>query len=135
MGDLLHLHDSHGRVQRLIPWFVNGSLDESDEALVNAHCEECGECRADIARERELRAAIAGMPFDADGGWTTLRDKVLQRPPPARRGLGPSLRRPVALGWRLRRHSGVTAAVTTASLTAVTAASAPCRGAAARRVR
>lgn len=125
MGDLLHLHDSHDRVQRLIPWFVNGSLDQSDEALVRTHCEECGECRADIAREKELREAIAGMPFGADRGWSALRDKVLQRPPSARRGLGPSLRRPVALGWALAGQLAVAASVALAFIILAPAESEP----------
>ena len=125
MGDLLHLHDGHGRVQRLIPWFVNGSLDASDEALVRTHFEECGECRADIAREEELREAIAGMPFGADRGWTGLRDKVLQRPPSARRGLRPSLRRPVALGWALAGQLAVAASVAVAFITLAPADSEP----------
>ena len=114
MGDLLHLHDTHGRVQRLIPWFVNGSLDPRDEALVSAHCESCGECRADVAREKELREAISSMPSDADRGWTILRDKVLQRPPPSRRGMVPSLRRPIALGWALAGQLAVAASVAVA---------------------
>lgn len=117
MGNLLHLHDSHGRVQRLIPWFVNGSLDESDEELVNAHCRECGECRADVAGEKELREAIASMPSGADRGWTGLRDKVLQRRSPAERWIGWSLRRPVALGWAMAGQLAVGASVAAAFLT------------------
>lgn len=116
MGDLLHIHDSHGRVQRLIPWYVNSSLDESEEALVRTHCEDCGECRADVAREKELREAIAGMPSGADRGWTALREKVLQRPPPAKRRIGASLRRPVALGWALAGQAAVAAGVAVAFL-------------------
>ena len=116
MGDLLHLHDTHGRVQRLIPWFVNGSLEESDQELVRAHCQECGECRADIAREKELREAIASLPSGADRGWTGLRDKVLKRPPPAERGIGSSLRRPVALGWAVAGQLAVAASVAVAFL-------------------
>jgi hypothetical protein len=117
VGDLLHLHDGHGRVQRLIPWFVNGSLDERDQELVRAHCKECGECRADIAREQELREAIASLPSGADRGWAGLRDKVLKRPPPAERGIGWSLRRPVALGWALAGQLAVAASLTLAFLT------------------
>lgn len=117
MGDLLHLHDSHGRVQRLIPWFVNGSLDETDEALVRAHCKECGDCRADIAREKELREAIASLSSGPDRGWAGLRDKILQRPPPAERGIASSLRRPVPLGWAVAGQLAVAASVAIAFLT------------------
>lgn len=125
MGDLRHLHDSHGRVQRLMPWFVNGSLNASDEELVRTHCRECGECRADIAREKELREAIATLPAGADRGWAGLRDKALQRPPPAERGIGRSLRRPVALGWALAGQLAVAASVAVAFLTLAPAAPEP----------
>ena len=111
MGDLLHIHDSHGRVQRLIPWFVNGSLDESDEALVRTHCESCGECRADVAQEQALREAVATTALGPDRDWAGLREKVLQRPPPAKRFFGSPLRRPIALGWALAGQVAVAACV------------------------
>jgi hypothetical protein len=104
-------------VQRLIPWFVNGSLDGSDEALVRAHLETCGECRADVARENVLREAIAAMPSGEDHGWAGLRDKVLQRPPIAKRGIVPSLRRPIPLGWALAGQLAVAASVAVAFVT------------------
>lgn len=116
MGDLHHIHDSHGRVQRLIPWFVNGTLDESEEALVRTHCEACGECRADVAREQHLREAVVSLPAGEDRGWAAMREKVLQRPSPAERTRGSYLGRPIALGWALAGQLAVAACLTIAFL-------------------
>ena len=63
MGELLHLHDEHDRVQMLLPWYVNGTLEPGDAVLFEAHLGECDECRADLAANRALRELYAGTPM------------------------------------------------------------------------
>lgn len=39
----------HLKVQSLIPWFVNGSLDEQDMTTVNRHLDSCSQCKTDVS--------------------------------------------------------------------------------------
>lgn len=48
----------HEAVQRLLPWFVNGTLDGNERAEVEAHVANCGECRDDIALLREVQDVV-----------------------------------------------------------------------------
>lgn len=95
----------------LLPWRVNGTLDEAEAALLDAHLAECAECRADLAAETALRAAVAGMPVP----------ELAERTPPGPRPLETKLRpatrrrvlaRPVPLGWALAGPVAAAAAVT-----------------------
>ena len=43
---------------RLLPWFVTESLSAADTERVTRHLENCRTCRADLAHERTLRAAL-----------------------------------------------------------------------------
>jgi hypothetical protein len=46
----------HRRVQALLPWHVNGTLDQAEAARVEAHIDSCARCQADAALQRRLRA-------------------------------------------------------------------------------
>jgi hypothetical protein len=111
VGSLLHLHDAHERAQILLPWRVNGTLEEAEAALVDAHLAECAECRADLAAEGALRAELAALPLGLE----------LRQPPhvtgtavpprpraPARRRF---LARRIPLGWALAGQAAAAAAV------------------------
>ena len=110
MGSLLHLQDAHERAQLLLPWHVNGTLEEAETALLEAHLAECAECRADLAAERSLRSEIASLPMPE-----------LARPPgairaPAGAKLRPPMRRHflarrISLGWAIAGQAAVAAAV------------------------
>jgi len=41
-----------------IPWYLNGTLSDSDAALVKAHIERCTDCRADIQLHSSMQAAV-----------------------------------------------------------------------------
>lgn len=57
--------NSHARVQELLPWFVNGSLNEGEQSLVDAHLEECPECRISVEELVAVAAKFsASDPFD-----------------------------------------------------------------------
>lgn len=73
--------DVHKVVDALLPWYVNGTLDEDERASVSQHLRECAPCRAEVHWLRDLHAAcvsaesIPGAPR-AFGG---LRRKLEQR--------------------------------------------------------
>ena len=43
-----------------IPWYLNGTLSETDAALVRAHIESCDDCRADLELHSSMRSAVLG---------------------------------------------------------------------------
>jgi len=55
--------DEHRRAWELIPWHVNGRLDESERQRIDAHLRQCRECREETEMQRRVCGAMA-----ADGG-------------------------------------------------------------------
>ena len=41
-----------------IPWYLNGTLSDSDAALLKAHIESCADCRADVELHASMQAAV-----------------------------------------------------------------------------
>jgi len=111
MGTILQLHDPHEQVQMLLPWHVNGTLDPAESALVEAHLEECAECRADLEGEAALRSAIAATALEPDAP-AEVKPVPRLRAHAGRRGS--MLRRPIALGWALAGQASVAAAAVAA---------------------
>lgn len=48
----------HDQLVELLPWYVNGTLDESERGLVQRHIENCAECRDDVEMLAETSRAI-----------------------------------------------------------------------------
>lgn len=48
----------HETVDALLPWFVNGTLDDSERAKVEAHVADCDACRDNIALLRDIQTAV-----------------------------------------------------------------------------
>lgn len=77
MTEITQLHGSaHDRTQRLLPWYNNGTLDDEEVALVEAHLAECEECRDACRSDMLLSRQIAELPLDTDHGWAVLGDKL-----------------------------------------------------------
>lgn len=74
MADILSFRgDPHRAMEMLLPWYVTAQLDADDQALVEAHLHDCGQCRTALDREKRLKAAIAGLPIGTDLGWEKLQ--------------------------------------------------------------
>lgn len=108
MGRIIHLAgDPHQQTQTLLPWYINGTLDENEVATVEKHLAECSECQADFAAEQTLGTDIASVPMDVDKGWAAMRARLSENaykpapvvPSPPQRQ--PFLRRPIPMGWAL----------------------------------
>jgi anti-sigma-K factor RskA len=41
-------------ISALLPWYVNGSIDESERRRIDSHLSECALCRDDLAQERRV---------------------------------------------------------------------------------
>jgi hypothetical protein len=102
----------HESVQKLLPWFVNGTLSAHESGLVEAHISECDECHADLTLERQLAHDIATMPRNADDGWNALQSRLaIEAPRHVARGSYRLLRRAVPLGWAMAGSLAASVAV------------------------
>lgn len=108
MGSLLHLQDAHERAQMLMPWRINGTLDEAEAALFDAHIAECAECRADLASEAALSAGLVSMPMPELAKQARAAPAEAKWRPARRRRF---LARRVSLGWALAGPVAAAAAV------------------------
>lgn len=52
----------HLATEALLPWLLNGTLEDSERADVEAHLRSCAQCRAELDRQRELMALYAASP-------------------------------------------------------------------------
>lgn len=95
-GRIISLHgDLHDDACALLPWYVTGRLDAEDIARVEAHLPDCAQCQADLAAERRLHAAIAGIDApvgDVDAGFAALQAQLSPRSQPRR--IRPAASRP-----------------------------------------
>jgi len=82
--------DPHQETQTLLPWYVTGRLEDEDLAAVEAHLRDCPACQAELKLERRLEEAVAGLPFDVEQGWQSLRQRL--NPAPRRGRLVVALR-------------------------------------------
>jgi anti-sigma factor RsiW len=65
---------THKVVDVLLPWFVNGTLDNDERALVEKHLAQCERCRGEVDWLRDLHAACAG----ASPAAPRLRSRLMQ---------------------------------------------------------
>lgn len=77
-SDARAAYDDHDEVARLLPWYVNGSLDADERAQVERHCAVCLTCRAELDVERRLATAVAGADL-AEAGLRQARARLMAR--------------------------------------------------------
>ncbi len=58
--------EQHFEAQLLLPWYVAESLEEADQARVEAHLADCARCQADVAWQRRLQGARLESPTEGD---------------------------------------------------------------------
>jgi hypothetical protein len=74
----------HDEAEELLPWYVNGKLNEADRAKVDAHLSSCAYCRQQLALERRLIDEFQAMTLEVESGWARLRNRI-DAPAPVRR--------------------------------------------------
>lgn len=100
MGDGEDVKDGHRSAEHrqawdLIPWVLNGTASEAEQALVHAHLRDCADCRTEYEFEQRLQRGMAlddGPPaMDAERGlrrfWADVPAANVPVAPPARRPL------------------------------------------------
>ena len=90
----------HREAERLLPWLVNGTLDDEERALVVAHLGTCIDCRSELARQLALQQActVATPAIDPMPSFARLRPRLL----------APCVH-PPAPRWRAARSAWATA--------------------------
>lgn len=102
MADIIQLRrNPHDEVQALLPWLVNGALGPDDTERVEAHLSECAECRAELAAERQLAAAVESIPVDSEAAWERMERRLDAEPGMTVRPATGMSRKRVPLGWAL----------------------------------
>jgi anti-sigma factor RsiW len=77
MTRIIRLHgDDHHQAQTLLPWYVTGSLEASEQQQVEAHLSVCPQCQADLQSERRLDAEVAALTIEVEHGWTRLQGRL-----------------------------------------------------------
>jgi hypothetical protein len=110
MADIIRLHGTpHEEVQLILPWFVNGTLDPEETALVETHLAECGDCRVDLEAERALSREAAAVSIDTKRNLAALTERLDSRQP--RPAVVTLLRKRVSIGWMLAGQFATAAAV------------------------
>ncbi|WLI90599.1 zf-HC2 domain-containing protein [Massilia sp. R2A-15] len=69
---------THQYAQPMLPWLLAGTLDDADLAAVEQHVAGCAQCQADLAWQRQLRAASAppASGCDADRALAALLPRL-----------------------------------------------------------
>lgn len=52
------MKSDHDETRKLLPWFVNRTLAESEMADIQRHLDSCSECRADVAIHKKVKKAV-----------------------------------------------------------------------------
>ena len=53
----------HEELLKLLPWYVNGTLDDADRGRIRRHIQDCADCRENVEMLTEVRRAVrSGSP-------------------------------------------------------------------------
>ncbi len=100
----------HQKVQELLPWLLNGTLEAQDATLVEEHLRGCPGCRAELECLRVLQSAYVESELapDAEAALAKLRPRLTDpaadkprrpaRRTPALQGRAPALQAAIP-GW------------------------------------
>ena len=68
---------NHETLQALLPWFVNGSLNEKEQAMVDQHIKNCDICLQDIEQLVNV-STLFSAPHIQHGRTEAARDRFME---------------------------------------------------------
>lgn len=78
-GSVVNLNASaHQTAQELLPWFVLGTLDDNETALMHEHLRHCSQCQADLDLQRKVQGISLPMrnQLDVESALAKLRPQL-----------------------------------------------------------
>jgi anti-sigma factor RsiW len=90
-------------MQELLPWYVMGSLDDIEAALVRAHVVQCAACQEEVRWQETVKQAHAGVATESESasGFAALCETIaLERKPQGWRNAA----RALGSAWRVERR-------------------------------
>lgn len=74
---------NHQEIQELLPWYINGTLNDRERPLVDQHLRECADCQHELAEQSEWAAMLKEQPLPAhaDVLSQTLQDIIASGEP------------------------------------------------------
>ena len=91
-----HEARAHEELELLLPWYVNGTLEAAERAALDDHLAGCPRCRAELAREEGLAAALRAAEDVAPAPHPAQLARLLGRLDGEPRAERPPRRRPAA---------------------------------------
>jgi len=67
------LEDTHVQVWDLLPWYVNGTLDDNEQRLVKAHLLHCRRCHTELSR---CQNTVSAVHWDREQSWQQKPDQL-----------------------------------------------------------
>jgi hypothetical protein len=83
---------THDEALELLPWYVNGTLPDTERSGVEGHVRTCLPCRVAMREQYHLAELLKEqpiVPLSADGGFERLLAEIDKRQRPPRSVLGP----------------------------------------------
>jgi hypothetical protein len=70
--------DAHQEAQELLPWFVLGTLNAAETAMVQEHLRTCSQCQADIELQRKIQAVplVPRVEIDVNNAFAKLKPQL-----------------------------------------------------------
>ena len=110
---------NHDEVWQLLPWYLNGSLDDSEAVNVRTHLGECLVCAREVRRLRRLEQAVR-VPIEhaaASQSFARFNSQLIRQSRPQSR-LGTALRRFLGLFEPVPLAAGAAVLVLSSAITA-----------------
>lgn len=79
MNQIIEQASDHEAVWLLIPWYVNGRLDEPQRAHVDAHLQACQACRGEVLMQRQICQTMAASNPDIEQLPTASLRRLMQK--------------------------------------------------------
>lgn len=79
----------HRAVRELLPFFVNRTLSELEQARVTRHLVQCASCHAEAEEQRLLASVMRAAPerpANVEAGWSRLEQRLAEEQPLRRSG-------------------------------------------------
>jgi len=98
---------AHSETERLLPWYVNQTLDDAEQARVDRHLAQCVQCQREVEFLRGVQSVVSEPSTEADATASFVR--LRNRLKPARVPSSPARTRGAWSDWPVWLRGAVAA--------------------------